>query len=198
MAKLPEDPFLADLPDSLKQFPVCPSIDDRDLVLGQYMSEWSYLEFILLQLFHTLLGTKPEISFALFSTGFKSNTLKELLPALGHFQLLESGQKQLKGLCERYNDAALKRNKIVHARWTLESVSNDPNSLQWVRICSPVNPITLNEIYDKSNQKTCSKYRFTLNQLFNACKDTRQLTNDIGSFNQLVSQRIKATSPEKP
>lgn len=173
-----------------------PPTTDRDIALGRYMSEWGNLEFKISILFYILIGTDVEIASILFSVGFQAKTLIDLLKAFGQSILLESEQKELKGLCKRYNELVLKRNKIVHSRWLLDSVKNDPTAAQWVRICFPIDPEVSKQIFNKSNQKIRSKYRFTIKQLITATEDVKSLTIDISQFGGIVSRRLEPLPEE--
>lgn len=151
--------------------------DERDIALGQFMQEWAELETQLLLLFYTLIGTPIQIAEAIFLTGFQSMNLVELFIALGQIRLPQPEQQKLKRLCKRYREAAAKRNKIVHGSWYPTD-----ESCEWARIYIPINQNTRKQIYDKSNQKIRSKYRFTIKELQTATEHISKLSFDFLVF----------------
>ena len=170
--------------------PSIPASNDRDIALGQFMSAWGYLEMQLMVIFYLLIGTPYEIAYKIFNTGFQSSTLVDLLKALGQTRLIESEQQQLNSLCRRYSNAALKRNKIVHGNWVLETNPKDSFPTQWVRVCIPINPTLQKQIDDKFNQKTRRKYRFTIEQLLECCENINSLSNDMKIIGGMIMGRL--------
>ncbi len=167
-----------------------PPTGDRDIALGQFMSEWGNLEMQLLTILYLLIGTKFKIAYTIFLTGFQSSTLSELLKALGEIRLLQPEQQELNSLCRRYSKAARRRNKIVHRDWRIETDSGDSAPTKWIRVCTPINPTLQTQILDKFNQKAHSNYRFTIKQLLTACEDVKTLSYHIQRFCFAIMPRL--------
>jgi hypothetical protein len=167
-----------------------PPTDERDIVLGQFMAEWADLETQLILILNILIGTKLEIAYTIFKTGFQSNTLSELFKALGEIRLTKSEQQELKSLCKRYTKAATKRNRIVHGIWITDANPTDSTISDWVRICAPVSPGLQKQIHNKFNQKAYTNYRFTLKQILTSCEDIKSLSRDMGHFSGAIMNRL--------
>jgi len=139
-----------------------PPKDDGHLAMGRFMDAWSQLEHTLFLFFWKLSGTNAYIARAIYSTGIQAKNLSELLISIAPWGLTESEQKTLKTLCKRYYNFALKRNKIVHGAWYLETKANKS---QWLRSYSPISYQLWSEMHHPQNQKTRRAYSFTVQQL---------------------------------
>src|SRR5208337_1623792 len=148
--------------------------NDRDIAMGQYMDAWSSLEDKLFVLFLKLIKTNYDIARAIYATGIQPHKFAALLITIAPYRLTRLEQKTLKPLCKSFNTLALKRNKIIHSVWQIETKGNIP---QWVRIYSPISNDDWVEMQrphnprNPHNQSVHKNNRFTINQLKEAVQE---------------------------
>lgn len=171
-----------------------PPTYDRDLTMGQYIDAWSSLEDLLFVLFWKLVTPNHDIARAIYSTGIQPKNLEELLITIAPYRMTKSEQKKLAPLCERFRNASLRRNKIIHSVWEIETKAGKS---QWVRIYSPISNEKWGELRkvepkNPQNQKIRSSYRFTIPQLL---EEVKQIEILYGEFHNLISNFIDRLPP---
>lgn len=171
-----------------------PPTDDRDITMGQYIDAWSSLEDKLFVLFFKLTKTNYDIARAIYATGIQAKNLAALLITIAPYRLTKSEQKNLKPLCKNFSTLALKRNKIIHSVWQIETKGNN---YQWVRMYSPISNEDWAETLKHTprnphNQSVRKTNRFTIYQLAEAVKEIETLHKDFHNFIRSLIDRLPA------
>lgn len=175
---------------NVKTYPVVPGgniqlenlpPEAKDAAMGRYMDAFSQLEGMVQLAIGLIMGIDLPVLGSIFAVLGTRQSI-DLLDAVGQEHLTQDGAKRVHNICERLARRNMRRNHIVHGRWTQAVIVNDAIATQeWVRSYDHANPVMRKLPYN--DPKVAGMYSFTIDGLEKA-------TGHVGEMTQVVSALI--------
>ncbi|QPC44635.1 hypothetical protein HW532_19175 [Kaustia mangrovi] len=165
---------------------VQPSDNERHIVLGKFMDEWSKLEMALSFLLGHLTSTPME-SVSVLMNALGSRGQLDVMRTLAPLRIEGGKVGELEALLDRVKAQNTRRNRIVHGYWALELVVVDCDGAPAIRYHQyreyfPSDAETKIRIGTPSNRKVRSKYLFGLGRIKTITRNIIELRRDLEAF----------------
>ena len=135
--------------EHVKKYPVTPGkniqlenlpSEEKDAAMGRYIDASSQLEGMVQLAIGLIMGIElPTLGSVFAILGVKQSI--DLLEAVALDHLNEHGSKRVHSICQRLARRNMRRNHIVHGRWSQAVIVDDEFATQeWVRLYDHGNP----------------------------------------------------------
>jgi hypothetical protein len=180
---------------SLPNFNIAlPEREERDLALGDYMDTFSRLE-VLMQAATLELLQIDEVRARPFFAALGTKQMIDVLKAAAKTELAEEGANRVRKLCLKLADRNMRRNHIVHGKWTMHLTptgEGDNATCEWIRRYDHIDPSFGGDPHDP---KVLGMYTFTIPVLG---KTTDHAQEMVEALSVLIEDIPKLRPPAPP
>lgn len=152
----------------------------KNAALGRYMDAFSRLEGII----HYTTSEILQIGYQTLSSMFAVLMTKQsidLLNAVAQEHLTDDGATRVRKICERLGRRNMRRNHIVHGRWTqVVTLTDEGATQQWVRSYQHVSPAMRK--LPHTDPKVAGMYSFTIPEIDRATDHVEEMGVELSAL----------------